>query len=137
MYTCTRAMQPEYRISIGATLISIIFPTIARSTSRVLPVSPFPPIFFRPFSKRNGISANRFVIYGESLASRLSIEAPPPRQLATRPSVLHILPPLPSSSRSRTLYPSFSLLSRFPLSLFPSFARISRIAIFADDGYYR
>lgn len=71
--------------------------------------------------RSNGVSADHFVIYGESLASRLSDEARYRDSWRLCPSVLHILPPLPprppSSQGDRP--------SRFPLSLFPSFARIS------------
>lgn len=49
----------------------------------------------------------------------------------TRPSVLHILPRLPIPCLSRLRLSCAPRPSRFPLSLFPSFARISRIAIFA------
>lgn len=49
-------------------------PSDPRST--LSPAISLPPaIFFRPFSKQWYISADRFVIYGESLASRLSDEA--------------------------------------------------------------
>lgn len=108
-------------ISIGATLISIIFPTI-RAQLRVLPVSSIRPDSSTSSSVRfrsNGTVPFRDLWRKFSLA--IIRRGPVPRQLATRPSVLHILPPLPprppSVAQDRP--------SRFPLSLFPSFARIS------------
>lgn len=71
--------------------------------------------------RSNDVSANRFVIYGESLASRLSVEA------RYRDSWRLVLRSSTSCCRFRLVHPVArgDRPSRFPLSLFPSFARIS------------
>lgn len=137
-YTCNAARN---EISITETLISIISPAI-RAQLWVLPfpppTSPSSPHHLLPsvLEAMVDISADHFVIYGESLASRLSDEAtgtatvgdssfgpPHPAALASSLPTVYPAPPLPPPAPPKPF--------RFPLSLFPSFARISRIAIFA------